>query len=130
MTECGDDEISREIGRRIRRARQEQGLTLAQVGGSELSRSFLCAVELGRSRISLRALEIVARRLGLSVSHFFVGDIQANQEHSPRCGSTDTSTVRLLLRHGDGTDVEVTIHGGHGEWEIQTVDDSSASELR
>lgn len=120
MTVGEDDEISHEIGRRIRRARQDQGLTLAQLGGSELSRSFLCAVELGRSRISLRALEIVARRLGLPVSHFFAADLQTSQANSPLSVATDPSMVRLLLRHADGTDVQVTIQGRHGVWEIQT----------
>ena len=53
-----------DLGQRIRAARQERGLSLAQVGGQDLSRSFLSAVEHGRTRISLRALSIVAERLG------------------------------------------------------------------
>ena len=53
-----------ELGRRIRAARLEKGMTLAQVGGQDLSRSFLSTVEHGRTRISLRALSIVAHRLG------------------------------------------------------------------
>ncbi|HZT97279.1 MAG TPA: hypothetical protein VFB34_10650, partial [Chloroflexota bacterium] len=45
-------------------------MSLAQVGGEELSRSFLSLVESGRSRISLRALAIVAERLDTPISHF------------------------------------------------------------
>jgi tetratricopeptide (TPR) repeat protein len=59
-----------DVGRRIRQARLERGLSLAQLGGEDLSRSFLSLVELGRSRISLRALTIVAQRLGLPLSYF------------------------------------------------------------
>jgi len=62
-----------EVGRRIRAARQERGMTLAQVGGEEVSRSFLSAVETGRNRISVRTLGIVAERLQLPVSYFLEG---------------------------------------------------------
>jgi len=40
---------------------------LAQVGGEDLSRSFLSLVESGRSRISLRALAIVAEKLEVPI---------------------------------------------------------------
>jgi transcriptional regulator with XRE-family HTH domain len=62
--------IQHVVGHRIKAARTSRGMTLAQVGGADLSRSFLCLVENGRSRISLRALAIVAHRLGLPVSYF------------------------------------------------------------
>lgn len=64
------DILAADIGLRIRQARQERGMTLAQVGGDDLSRSFLSLVESGRSRISLRALAIVAQKLDLPISHF------------------------------------------------------------
>lgn len=64
------ESIGADVGRRIRAARRERGMSLAQLGGEDLSRSFLSLVELGRSRISLRALSIVATRLDLPISHF------------------------------------------------------------
>src|SRR5947209_17927876 len=64
-----------EVGKRIRAARQSRGMSLAQVGGTDLSRSFLSLVELGRSRISLKALAIVADRLDLPMSYFLEGDV-------------------------------------------------------
>jgi tetratricopeptide (TPR) repeat protein len=48
-------------------------MTLAQLGGEDLSKSFLSLVESGRSRISLRALGIVAQRLELPLSYFLDG---------------------------------------------------------
>jgi len=45
-------------------------LSLARLGGDDLSRGFLSLVESGRSSISLKALGIVASRLGLPVSYF------------------------------------------------------------
>jgi tetratricopeptide (TPR) repeat protein len=63
-----------DVGRRIRQARLERGLSLAKLGGDDLSRSFLSLVELGRSRISLRALGIVAERMELPISYFLTDD--------------------------------------------------------
>ncbi len=64
------DLLGSSVGRRIRARRTELGLSLAQLGGEELSRSFLSLVESGRSRISLRALAIVAERLESPLSYF------------------------------------------------------------
>jgi len=75
--EPGADALHLVVGERIRAARLARGMTLAALGGGELSRSFLCLVEKGRSQISLRALAVVARRLGLPVSYFVdVRDVQ------------------------------------------------------
>jgi tetratricopeptide (TPR) repeat protein len=68
-----------DIGRRIRQARQERGLSLAQLGQSELTRGFLSAVETGRSGISLQALSLVAERLGLPIT-YFIGDTASSAE--------------------------------------------------
>jgi len=65
--------LATDIGQRIRAVRLERGLSLAQLGGDDLSRSFLSLVELGRSRISLRALAIVAQRLDQPISYFLDG---------------------------------------------------------
>lgn len=78
-------EIDPTIGQRIRRLRQERGMSLAQLGGQDLSRSFLSLVELGKSRISLRALSIVADRLEMPMSYFLEG------------GVTGDATMELLL---------------------------------
>jgi tetratricopeptide (TPR) repeat protein len=81
-----------EVGKRIRAARQARGLSLAQVGGEDLSRSFLSLVELGRSRISLKALSIVASRLDLPMSYFLEGDV------APRAAAAE-----LLLDQAEST---------------------------
>jgi tetratricopeptide (TPR) repeat protein len=65
--------IPPDIGLRIRAARQERGLSLAKLGGEDLTRGFLSAVENGRSGISIQALSLVAERLDLPISHF-LGD--------------------------------------------------------
>jgi HTH-type transcriptional regulator, quorum sensing regulator NprR len=67
------DVLAADIGQRIHKARVDRGMSLAMVGGEDLSRSFLSLVEHGQSRISLRALAIVAERLELPMTYFLVG---------------------------------------------------------
>lgn len=64
------DRVAADVGKRIRQVRLERGMTLSGLGGDQLSKSFLSLVERGRTRISLRALSIVADRLDLPVGYF------------------------------------------------------------
>ena len=61
------------LGQRIRRARLERGLSLAQVAGEDFSRAFLNQVEMGRSQPSTRVLRVVAARLGQPVDYLLGG---------------------------------------------------------
>ena len=61
------------MGQRIRRARQERGLSLAQVAGGDFSRAFLNQVEMGRSQPSTRVLRVIAARLGQPVDYLLGG---------------------------------------------------------
>jgi HTH-type transcriptional regulator, quorum sensing regulator NprR len=58
------------LGQRIRQARQELGLTLAAVAGTDFTRAFLNQVELGRARPSTQTLRIIARRLQRPIDYF------------------------------------------------------------
>ncbi|GAC1462739.1 MAG: hypothetical protein NVS2B16_02210 [Chloroflexota bacterium] len=91
--------LGAEVGRRIRAARLDRGMTLAQVGGNDLSRSFLSLVELGRSRISLRALGIVAQRLDLPMSYFL--DEASSSEHGSAELVLDYAEVALARQNPD-----------------------------
>jgi tetratricopeptide (TPR) repeat protein len=59
-----------QLGLRIRKVRLELGLSLADVAGTDFSRSFLNQVELGRSRPSTRTLQIIADRLRRPIEYF------------------------------------------------------------
>jgi transcriptional regulator with XRE-family HTH domain len=61
------------LGQRIRRARLERGLTLAQVAGEDFSRAFLNQVEMGRSQPSTRVLRVIATRLGQPLDYLMGG---------------------------------------------------------
>jgi len=61
------------LGERIRRLRQQRGLSLANVSGGDFSRAFLNQVELGRSQPSTRVLRVIAGRLGTEVDYLLEG---------------------------------------------------------
>ncbi len=55
------------LGIRIRQLRQVRGLTQAQLGGSDLSKSFISLLEKDRTRPSVETLLLIAQRLNTSV---------------------------------------------------------------
>ncbi len=55
------------LGTRIRELRQSRGFTQTQLGGTELSKSFISLVERDRTRPSVETLTLISRRLGTSV---------------------------------------------------------------
>jgi len=64
---------------RVREARREAGLSLAQVAGDEVSRTFIHFVEQGRSRPSQSVLALIARRTGKPVAFFLNGNSHEEQ---------------------------------------------------
>ena len=68
---------------RVRQARVEAGLSLAQLAGDDVSRTFIHFVERGRSRPSRRVLALIARRTGKPISYFTLqppGDLQPSTD--------------------------------------------------
>ena len=61
------------LGQRIRRLREDRGMSLAKVSGGDFSRAFLNQVELGRSQPSTRVLRVIAGRLGTEVDYLLEG---------------------------------------------------------
>jgi tetratricopeptide (TPR) repeat protein len=103
------DLLGPDVGRRIKAARIKRGMTLVQVGGDELSRSFLSLVESGRSRISLRALAIVAEQLETPISHFLEDKDEAR-------------VAELSLDYA-----EIELEGGKPAETIKIIDGDAAS---
>lgn len=58
------------IGKKIRDLRKKLGLTQEQLAGTELTKSYVSQVELGRIHPSHKALQIIANRLGKPVGYF------------------------------------------------------------
>src|SRR5437660_11547062 len=57
----------------VKEARSAKGLTLAQLGGSELTRAAVHRIETGRSRPSIRSLSLIAERTDRPLSFFLAG---------------------------------------------------------
>jgi len=57
----------------------EAGLSLAQVAGDDVSRTFIHFVEQGRSRPSQTVLALIARRTGKPMSYFLNGNPHEDQ---------------------------------------------------
>jgi tetratricopeptide (TPR) repeat protein len=55
------------LGQRIRQLRQTRGLTQSQLGGADLSKSFISLLEKDRTQPSLETIVLLARRLETSV---------------------------------------------------------------
>ncbi len=92
------------LGRRIRQARQELGLSLAAVAGTDFSRAFLNQVELGRAQPSTQNLRIIARRLQRPIDYFLEepGDSTAALELA-------LAEAEMSLLHGEGARAESLI---------------------
>jgi tetratricopeptide (TPR) repeat protein len=62
------DETKQSVGARLRAARQARKMTQGELAQPDFSVSYVSAIERGQIQPSLRALEILARRLGLHSS--------------------------------------------------------------
>lgn len=60
--------IDPRFGKRVRELRLAAGMTQAQVAGNDFSKGFISLVETGRTRASLRAAEVLAARLKVSLA--------------------------------------------------------------
>src|SRR5690349_9066561 len=59
--------LAEHVGRRIRKARQERGLTQEALAGPEFTKGYVSALERGTVRPSLKALQVFARRLNVEI---------------------------------------------------------------
>ena len=82
---------------RVREARLEAGLSLAQIARDDVSRTFIHFVETGKSRPSQRILALIARRTGKPISYFNPGfDPLKDFTHIAYIGGSPNVFVNLL----------------------------------
>src|SRR5438046_7322447 len=67
------DEPEEKIGERIRRLRLERGLSQRELAEPGISYAYLSRIEAGQRAPSLKALRIVARKLGVTPEHLETG---------------------------------------------------------
>ena len=81
---------------RVREARLEAGLSLAQIARDDVSRTFIHFVETGKSRPSQRILALIARRTGKPIGYFMRQPSLAAQPDTDL--STDLARVAERVR--------------------------------
>ena len=85
------------IGARIRRLRLERGLSQRELSGPGVSYAYVSRIEAGQRDPSLKALRILARKLGVSLEHLETGAAVSDaQERELRLADAE-----LELRLGD-----------------------------
>ena len=79
------------LGQRVRALRVARGMSQADLAGDDFTKGFISLLETGRTRMSLRAAEIFARRLGVTAS-----DLVRTSEPSM------SATLELALTRAEG----------------------------
>jgi tetratricopeptide (TPR) repeat protein len=80
----------------VRQARREAGLTMAQVGGDERSRTAIYLIEVGRSRPTPETLQLISERTGKPIEYFMPG----SSTPAPPVATQEDDRVEALLRSG------------------------------
>lgn len=80
----------------VRQARREAGLTMAQVGGDERSRTAIYLIEVGRSRPTPETLQLIAERTGKPIEYFLPASSRPAVPGRPR----EEEDLESLLRSG------------------------------
>ncbi len=83
------------IPARVREARAERGLSLAELAGTEVSRAFIHQLEQGLARPSLEILELIAERTGKPVDFFTSGEVASPHVASDLPGDVMALAKRL-----------------------------------
>src|SRR6202022_3115086 len=81
-TDDSHSQMGQSVGAKIRAARQAKKYTQSQLASPDFSVSYISAIERGQIHPSLRALEILATRLGLSSTQLLPNRSQAEDRLS------------------------------------------------
>lgn len=93
--------IGKSVGEKLRAARIAQHYTQSQLAAPDFSVSYISAIERGQIYPSLRALEILASRLGLTPTDLFPSHTQQEEDlRSPaNLAKQDEDEIALTLQH-------------------------------
>src|ERR1700693_231927 len=80
----------------VKQARSEAGLSLAQVAGSELSRTAIYFRETGKAKPSMETLQLIATRTGRPLDYFLSGKSSTEPQSTP-----GTEEIERLIVIGD-----------------------------
>ncbi|HEY8425935.1 MAG TPA: helix-turn-helix transcriptional regulator [Limnochordales bacterium] len=89
-------ELQARIGQRIRRRREELGMTQQELAGRELTRGFISQLEKGIVMPSLKSLELIASRLYKPVAYFLEDNGEESAPDTQRWLPLERALWRLL----------------------------------
>jgi transcriptional regulator with XRE-family HTH domain len=108
-----DPLMSETIGARLRRLREERGLTQRALASGGVSHAHISRIESGAREPSVKALRVLARRLGVSPDYLELGvDASGREQLEQRLADAE-----LGLRLGTDESVRATLLGVLGEAE-------------
>jgi transcriptional regulator with XRE-family HTH domain len=91
------------LGQRMRQARRQRGLTQDAIAQPEFTKSYVSAVERDKARPSLKALELMARRLGVPMTELLSPPAAAPTDDLPVLAATVTyqldDAARAIATH-------------------------------
>jgi DNA-binding XRE family transcriptional regulator len=82
------------IPQRVRRAREEAGLSLADLADGKLSRTAIHLIEMGRTRPSAETLAHIAARTGRPVGYFLGGEAEVSAPNPAESGRRAVDLLR------------------------------------
>jgi len=77
---AADMSAGESIGQRLRRLRLEKGLSQRELAGPGVSYAYVSRIEGGQRRPSLRAIRVLARKLGVSAQYLETGSMTTSEE--------------------------------------------------
>ena len=111
------------IGQRLRRLRRERGLSQRELASPGVSYAYISRIEGGARRPSVKALRMLARKLGVTADYLETGsEIRDTEERELRIADAE-----LELRLADDTAEAETKLGGLREEAIEAGDKLAAS---
>src|SRR5438105_15712537 len=97
MGVVSSEDLTEPIGPRLRRLRLERGLSQRELSGPGVSYAYVSRIEAGQRDPSLKALRILARKLGVSLENLETGaGVSEAQERELRLADAEPE-----LRLGD-----------------------------
>src|SRR2546423_12370197 len=85
------------IGQRLRRLRLEKGLAQRELAGPGVSYAYISRIEAGQRQPSLRAIRVLARKLGVPAQYLETGSMTTSEEDR----EIRLSDAELRLRLGE-----------------------------
>lgn len=119
--------IGKSVGEKLRAARVAQHYTQSQLAAPDFSVSYISAIERGQIHPSLRALEILAARLGLSSTQLLPTRSQqdAHMNATLDIAERDDDEVELAL-----LEAELLIHQGNADQAANQINKISTKRLK